>query len=320
LTGAKQVFTSTFVDPKTLAGVLSEERVTLGVGIPAIWMGLLEELDRAKETGEQYDLSRLRSLVVGGAAASREMIRAFGERHGVRVTHGWGMTETSPLGALNRIWPDEDPTDPDETYEELAMQGLPAPLVELKIVGDRGEDLPRDGETMGRLLVRGPWVARAYHGVPDGAPEARAFHEVEGWFDTGDIASIDPRGYVLIRDRAKDLIKSGGEWISSVDLENALMAHDAVKEAAVIAVPHERWDERPFGVVVLREGQSATKEELNAFLEPRFARFWLPDDYAFVEEIPRATVGKWLKRELRERFTGSEEAPREREGHTFGRM
>jgi fatty-acyl-CoA synthase len=277
-------------------------------------------LDRAKETGEQYDLSRLRSLVVGGAAASREMIRAVGERHGVRVTHGWGMTETSPLGALNRIWPDEDPTDPDETYEELAMQGLPAPLVELKIVGDRGEDLPRDGETMGRLLVRGPWVARAYHGVPDGAPEARAFHEVEGWFDTGDIASIDPRGYVLIRDRAKDLIKSGGEWISSVDLENALMAHDAVKEAAVIAVPHERWDERPFGVVVLREGQSATKEELNAFLEPRFARFWLPDDYAFVEEIPRATVGKWLKRELRERFTGSEEAPREREGHTFGRM
>lgn len=167
---------------------------------------------------------------------------------------------------------------------------------------------------MGRLLIRGPWVARSYHGIPDEAPEAEAFRVNKGWFDTGDIASIDPQGYVLIRDRAKDLVKSGGEWISSVDLENALMAHPAVKEAAVIAVPHPKWDERPFGVVVLREGASATEEDLNAFLEPRFARFWLPDGYTFVEEIPRTTVGKWLKRELRERFAGSPMAPREQEG------
>jgi fatty-acyl-CoA synthase len=312
MTGAKQVFTSAFVDPKTLAGVLSEERATLGVGIPTIWMGLLEELDRAKEAGEPHDLSALRSLVAGGAPVPRAMIEAFDERHGVRVTHGWGMTETSPVGALNRIRPDEDPPDPEEKYDELALQGLPVPLVELKVVDDDGKELPRDGETMGRLLSRGPWVARGYHGVPDGAPEAEAFRMNEGWFDTGDIASINRKGYVLIRDRAKDLVKSGGEWISSVDLENALMAHPAVKEAAVIAVPHPRWDERPFGVLVLREGASASGEELNAFLEPRFAKFWLPDDYAFVKEIPRTTVGKWLKRELRERFVDSV-AARERQ-------
>lgn len=305
MTGAKQVFTSAFVDPKTLARVLSEERVTLGVGIPTIWMGLLDEMDRAKQAGKPYDLAALRSLVAGGAPVPQAMIEAFDERHDVRVTHGWGMTETSPVGALNRVWPDEDPTDSETKYNELAYQGLPVPLVELGVVDDAGKDLPCDGETMGRLLIRGPWVARGYHGVPHNAPEADAFRVKEGWFDTGDIASMSPDGYILIRDRAKDLVKSGGEWISSVDLENALMSHPAVKEAAVIAVPHPKWGERPFGVVVLREGRSVTEEELNTFLAPRFAGFWLPDGYAFVEEIPRTTVGKWLKRELRERFVGA---------------
>ncbi len=293
--GAKLVYPGPFLDPESLLEDFEAEGVTWTAGVPTLWLGILQLLD---EQPGRWDLSKLKGMLVGGSAAPRAMIAGFKERHGLDVVHGWGMTETSPVATTAQLPGDLADADPDARYDTIAMQGLPLPLVELRHRDVDGNLLPWDGESMGELEVRGPWVASAYYETPD---QSERWTE-DGWFRTGDIVSIHPRGFVQIKDRVKDVIKSGGEWISSVDLENALMAHSAVSEAAVIAVPDAKWGERPLGVIVLKPGASATAEELREFVAPLFAKWWLPDRFEFVDEIPKTTVGKFRKTELRARF------------------
>ncbi|HLZ07793.1 MAG TPA: long-chain fatty acid--CoA ligase, partial [Chloroflexota bacterium] len=294
LVGAKQVMPGPYLDPASLLEELSAERVTFTAGVPTIWLGILAALDKEPN---RYDLSKLRSMVVGGSAAPPSMIRGFQERHGLRVLHAWGMTETAPLGTVSQLPSDLVDEPADVQYDYRAKQGRASALVEIRAKGDDGL-VPWDGTTMGELEVRGAWVASAYFNSPESADRFTA----DGWFRTGDIVTIDKRGYVKIQDRSKDLIKSGGEWISSVELENALMGHPAVAEAAVIAVPDPCWLERPLAVVVLKPGQTATSAELIAFLAPSFARWWLPDAIEFVDQIPKTAVGKFLKSALRDQF------------------
>jgi fatty-acyl-CoA synthase len=294
LTGAKQVFPGPHLDPASLLELFEAERVTLTGAVPTIWLGILQLLDRNPDA---YDLSSLREIRVGGSAAPEGMIRGFQQRHGVRVVHGWGMTETSPVATVTPLPSELREAPEDEQYRYQAKQGLPMPFVEIRIRGEEGI-APWDGESMGELEIRGAWIASAYYDSPESSEK---FTE-DGWLRTGDISTIDQRGYMEIKDRTKDLIKSGGEWISSVELENTLMAHPAVAEAAVIAVAHPRWQERPLAVVVPKEGASATQEELVSYLKPRFPRWWLPEAVEFVEEIPKTSVGKFKKRELRERY------------------
>jgi acyl-CoA synthetase (AMP-forming)/AMP-acid ligase II len=236
-------------------------------------------------------------MLVGGSAVPRAMIAAFEERHGLRICQGWGMTETSPVASTTALPYDLAEADAETRWNFQATVGFPLAFVETRArAGD--EDIPWDGEAMGELEVRGPWVAASYFDAPETADRWTE----DGWFRTGDIVSIHPRGFIQIKDRSKDVIKSGGEWISSVELENALMAHPAVAEAAVIAVPDEKWGERPLAAVVLREGAAATADELREFLAPKFAKWWVPDRFEFVDEIPKTSVGKFLKTALRERF------------------
>ncbi|WP_376789441.1 long-chain fatty acid--CoA ligase [Thermoflexus sp.] len=294
MVGAKLVFPGPHLQPRDIAELIQNEQVTVTAGVPTIWIGLYNLLER-----ERYDLSSLRVMPVGGSAMPRALIEAFEKRFGIRIAHAWGMTEMTPLGTVANLksymesWPDE------ERFAVRAKQGLPVVGVEIRAVDEQGREVPWDGRTMGELQVRGPWVIRAYYNDPR---TAEAFQE--GWFRTGDVVTIDPEGYIQIVDRTKDLIKSGGEWISSVDLENALMAHPKVLEATVIAVPHPKWQERPLAVVVPRPEfkEDLTKEELMEFLRPRFAKWWLPDDIVFVEAIPKTSVGKFDKKVLREQF------------------
>jgi len=295
MVGATQVHPGPHLDAESLCDLFTRERVTYTAGVPTIWLGLLRRLD---EHPREYDLSRLRLLVVGGSAAPKSMIRGFDERHGLRILHAWGMTETTPLGVVSSLMSDLEQTDTETRLAYRAKQGYPVPLVEIRVRNDAGDELPWDGKSMGELEVRGPWVARAYYKSPESADRFTA----DGWFRTGDVVTIDSRGYVEIQDRSKDLIKSGGEWISSVALENALMGHPAVAEAAVIAVPHAQWQERPLAVVLFKPGQTATADELRAFLAPSFAKWWLPDAFEFVTEIPKSAAGKFRKTALRERF------------------
>lgn len=302
MVGAKQVFASVFSDGASLAKLLAEEKCTRTAGVPTIWMGLLQEIQRANAAGTPYDLNLLEMLVVGGSAAPEGLIRAF-DQVGLHLFHAWGMTETHPLGTCATL-PPEMELESEEGYHYRAKQGIPVPLVEIRSVDGDLNDVPHDGKSMGALLVRGPWVTGGYHNNPEGSRATQVkLSDGTTWFDTGDIITIDEKGYMSIQDRAKDLIKSGGEWISSVDLENALMGHPAIAEAAVIAAPHPKWEERPLGVLVLKAGQEQpSKEDLNAFLEGKFAKWWLPDAYVYVEQIPRTTVGKFLKRALRDQF------------------
>lgn len=302
MVGAKQVFPGPHLDPVSLLELFKGEQVTFTAGVPTIWLGILQVLE--KNPG-QWDLNPKLRMVVGGAAAPESLIRAF-DRHNLRVVHAWGMTETTPLGTVSLLKPHMESLSVDEQYAYRAKQGLPAPFVEVRIVNEQGV-APHDGKTMGELQVKGPWIAADYYNRPD----SRDSFTEDGWFRTGDVATIDPEGFVKITDRTKDLIKSGGEWISSVDLENALMGHPAVAEAAVIAVPHPKWQERPLAVVVLKEGARATEEELIQHLAPRFAKWWLPDGVVFVEEIPRTSAGKFLKAKLREQY---KDWVKEREG------
>jgi len=301
--GTKLVFPGPHLDPKSLLDLLAGEKVTFTAGVPTVWFAILDALDKSPKG---WDLSRLKQMVVGGAAAPQAMIEGFEKRHGLHVLHAWGMTETTPLGSVCRLKPHLQALPDAERYRLRATQGVPPPLVELRAVGESGAAVPWDGKQMGELHIRGPWVARSYFQNP---AEADKF-TMDGWFRTGDIVTIDPEGYIRITDRAKDLIKSGGEWISSVELENALMGHPAVKEAAVIGLPHPRWSERPVACVVLREGSKATESELRDYLEPLFARFQVPDAFFFMDSIPRSAAGKFLKTALREklkdfRFTGA---------------
>jgi fatty-acyl-CoA synthase len=267
--------------------------VTFTAGVPTIWMGILQALEK---NPAQWKLTPGMRMVVGGAAASEAMIRAF-DKHDLRVLHAWGMTETTPLGTTAHLKASMGSLSADEQYAIRAKQGLPAPFVEVRTMTDSGE-APWDGATMGELQVRGPWIAAGYHELDAEADKWTA----DGWFRTGDVATIDAEGYVKITDRTKDLIKSGGEWISSLDLENALMAHPAVQEAAVIGVAHPKWDERPLAVIVLKAGAQVDEASLRAFLAPRLAKFWLPDAFEFVTEIPRTSTGKMLKSALREQY------------------
>ncbi len=294
LVGAKLVFPGPHLDARSLLEALEAERVTLTAGVPTIWLGVLQTLD---EHPGAYDLSSLRGLVVGGSAAPKALIQGFQERHGLKVIHAWGMTEMTPLGTVANLTSELRQAPAEVQLDYRAKQGLPVPFVEIRARGDRGF-VPWDGRSMGELEVRGPCVARAYYNAPEAADR---FTE-DGWFRTGDIVTIESHGYIEIHDRSKDVIKSGGEWISSVALENALMSHPAVAEAAVIAVSHPKWQERPLAVVVLKEGHTVTAEELRAHLRPHFPKWWLPDAIEFVETIPKTSVGKFRKSALRQQF------------------
>jgi fatty-acyl-CoA synthase len=292
--GANQVLPGPFLDPDSLIDLFVNERVTVTAGVPTVWMGLLQALD--KNPG-RHDLSRIRAIVVGGSAASPALIRGFQDRHGLKMLHAWGMTEMTPLGTVCAVPSYLEEAHADEQLKYRARQGTPSAFVEIRARTDDGL-APWDGTTMGELEVRGPWVAASYYNSP--GPDDR--FTSDGWFKTGDIVTIDPRGCIELTDRSKDLVKSGGEWISTVALETALMGHPAVAEAAVIAVPHPKWDERPLAVVVLKPGQIATADELRAYLAPNFAKWWLPDAVEFASEIPRTSVGKFRKSALRERY------------------
>jgi fatty-acyl-CoA synthase len=293
--GAKLVYPGPHLDPESLLDAFEQESVTWTAGVPTIWLAILAMLDA--EPG-RWDLSQMKGMLVGGSAAPRAMIAGFKERHGMSVVHGWGMTETSPVASTAQLPGDLARADPDTQFDYIAMQGLPLPLVELRHRDDDGVLLPWDGESMGELEIRGPWVAGAYYDTPEQSDRWTD----DGWFRTGDIVALDPHGFIQIKDRSKDVIKSGGEWISSVELENALMAHPAIAEAAVIAIPDVKWDERPLAAVVLREGHAATADDLRAFLAPNFAKWWLPERFEFISEIPKTSVGKFRKTELRAMF------------------
>ncbi len=294
LVGAKQVFPGPFLDPESLLEAFARERVTITAGVPTISMGILSELD---ENPGRYDTSSIRCMVVGGSAAPQALIEAFERRHGIKVVHAWGMTEMCPLGTVSDLTSHELELPEDARYRYRAKQGVPAPFVEIRARGAEGL-VPWDGETMGELEVRGVWVSSSYYD----APEAADRWTDDGWFKTGDIVTIEQHGYIEVQDRAKDLVKTGGEWISTVALENALMGHPSVAEAAVIAVPDSKWQERPLAVVVLKQGASASDDELREFLAPHFARWWLPERFEFIDEIPKTAVGKFRKTALRERF------------------
>ncbi|HZE05498.1 MAG TPA: AMP-binding protein, partial [Solirubrobacteraceae bacterium] len=269
------------------------ERVTMSGGVPTVWMAVLQALDAEPD---RWDLSALRMLLVGGSAAPPSLIRGL-DRHGLMIVHAWGMTETSPLGSVCRLPAALQDAPEAEQIDYRSRQGVPSPFVEIRARGDDGQLIPWDDTAMGELEVRGPWVARAYHR----GQGADKFTE-DGWFVTGDVVKIDARGNIRICDRSKDLVKSGGEWISSVDLENFLMAHEAVAEAAVIALPDERWGERPLAVVVLRDNHQADADDLREHLAQEYAKWQIPDRFEFVDEIPRTATGKFKKTALRERF------------------
>jgi fatty-acyl-CoA synthase len=294
MNGAKLVMPGPHLDPASVVDLLARERVTFTAGVPTIWMGILQLLDANPGA---YDLSSMRAMFVGGAAVPPALIEAFDKRHGLQLVHAWGMTETTPLGTVSHLPLDLASAPREAQYESRAKQGRPVPFVEIRARNENGL-VPHDGQTMGELEVRGPWIAASYYNRTDCVDRFTS----DGWFKTGDIVTIDERMFVTIQDRAKDLIKSGGEWISSIALESALMGHPAVAEAAVIPIVSAKWSERPLAVVVLKAGASASAEDLRGFLAPHFPKFWLPDAVEFIDAIPRTSAGKFQKMALRERF------------------
>jgi fatty-acyl-CoA synthase len=293
MAGARLVLPGPNVDAESLLDLMASERVTLACGVPTVWIGVLAALE--KNPGRWKFAGPVR-LACGGTAPPEALIRAL-DRFGLRLIHLWGMTETTPLATACHLKAHMNDWPADEKYTVRALQGCPAPFVELRVMRADGE-ASWDGKTVGELEVRGPWVAGSYFESPDTADRWTR----DGWFRTGDMAAIDADGYVHVVDRSKDLIKSGGEWISSVDLENELMGHPAVREAAVVGVPHPKWQERPLAVVVLKADAKATAEELRTFLAQKFAKWQLPDAFVFENEIPRTSVGKFMKIKLRERY------------------
>ena len=296
MTGAKLVMPGPHLDAASVVDLFVRERVTVTGGVPTIWMGVLQLLD---EHPGAHDLSAMRAMFVGGSAVPQTMIEAFELRHGLRIIQAWGMTEMAPLGTMARV-PSSMAADPaGAQFKYRAKQGRPVPFVEIRARNENGL-VAWDGETMGELEVRGPWVAAGYYNRTDCADR---FTD-DGWFRTGDIVTIDASGTIQVQDRAKDVIKSGGEWISSVALECALMGHPAVAEAAVIPVDHPKWSERPLAAVVLKPGAIVTPDDLRSFLAPQFPKFWMPDAFEFIDAIPRTSAGKFKKSELRDRFKG----------------
>lgn len=291
--GARLVLPGPQVDPESVLGLMVAERVTIACGVPTVWIAVLDALEK---NPAKWKFDAPVTVLCGGTAPPLELIRRL-DRFGLHIKHLWGMTETAPIGTSGGLrahmhgWPDE------KKYDVRSKQGWPAPFVEIRLMRPEGE-APWDGVASGEIEIRGPWVAASYYQSPD---QAHRWTD-DGWFRTGDVATIDEEGYVKIVDRAKDLVKSGGEWISSVDLENALMGHPAVKEACVVGIPHPKWQERPLAAVVLKDGAQATPDELRAFLAASFARWQLPDAFVFLDSIPRTSVGKFKKIALREQF------------------
>ena len=299
--GVKLVFPGPHLHPEDLLDLMQLEPPTLSLGVPTIWLGLIQTYDAAQSPQSphhgRWKLPRGMRSLVGGAAVPEALIRAF-DRHGIWIEQGWGMTETSPVCTISYPRAELSEAGEDEKYRRAAMAGVPVPLVDLRVWGDAGEQ-PWDGKSVGEIQVRGPFITGSYHEVPVSPEKFTA----DGWLRTGDVACVDELGFVRITDRTKDLIKSGGEWISSVDLENALMAHPAVAEAAVIAIPDEKWSERPLACVVLKKGADAHPGDLNQhLLQHGFAKWQLPERYEFIGAVPRTSTGKFWKLKLRERF------------------
>jgi len=291
--GTRLVLPGPHLDAESLLDLMTGEGVSVALGVPTIWLAVLEALE--KQPG-RWRFDTPIQLGVGGMAPSVELIRRL-DVFGLKIKHLWGMTESSPLGIAGGLLPHMRDWPLEKQYEARAKQGLPAPFVEMRLMGPDGE-VPWDGVSSGEIEMRGPWVAASYFEAPEQADRWTA----DGWFRTGDVATIDEDAYVKIVDRAKDLVKSGGEWISSVDLENALMGHPAVKEACVVGIPHPKWLERPLAAVVLKDGARANAEELRGFLGGTFSKWQLPDAFVFVDAIPRTSVGKFKKTALREQF------------------
>ncbi|MEN8721141.1 MAG: 3-(methylthio)propionyl-CoA ligase [Oceanococcaceae bacterium] len=293
MVGAKLVFPGPKMgDGETLQTLMESEKVTLAAGVPTVWLGLLNYL---KSSGKRID--SVQRMIVGGSACPPSLMQAFQNEYQAEIVHAWGMTEMSPIGTINQPIAGHDELDADAQWARRAKQGRTVFPVEMSIFNDAGDELPWDGKTYGALKVRGPWIIGDYYNRPD----VTTLDE-NGWFDTGDVATIDPQGYMQITDRTKDVIKSGGEWISSIDLENAAMGHPAVAEAAVIGVAHPKWDERPLLIVVRKPDAELSAEDMLAFFEGKIAKWWTPDAVEFVDELPHGATGKVQKMTLREQF------------------
>ncbi|WP_411963296.1 long-chain fatty acid--CoA ligase [Haloferax sp. YSMS24] len=297
--GAKHVYPGPSPTPEDLAKLIEEEGVTMTAGVPTVWLGLLDYLDENPDT----DISSLERIVIGGAAAPKSVIKRFDEEYDVDVLHAWGMTEMSPVGTVAHLKPGMDDLSKDEQYEKRGKQGLLVPGLEMRVVDDAGNEVPWNGEDFGELWVRGPWVTTEYFERPEANEE-----DFEGnWLKTGDVVTVDEDGYVKIVDRAKDVIKSGGEWISSVELENTIMAHDGVAEATVVGVPHERWQERPVAFIVPKKGvdEDELKSGVVELVRSEFPKWWTPDEVVFIEEVPKTATGKFDKKVLRDEYDDS---------------
>jgi fatty-acyl-CoA synthase len=295
--GAKLVLPGRFMDPLRIARLIEQERVTLPAGVPTIWVGLLSLLEK-----EQFDFSSVRGIVCGGSAAPPALIEGL-QRKGLTLIHAWGMTETSPLASLSRLRSYQEDASPEEQIRIRARQGTVIPGVEFRVVNiESGQEVPWDNQSYGELQVRGPWIARAYYKDSESAAKF-----ADGWLRTGDVAVVDQDGSLQLVDRTKDLVKSGGEWISSVEVEGLIMGYPKVLEACVIGVPHPKWSERPLAYVVARPdyvGQ-ITSEEIIEYLRPLIARWWLPDDVIFIDVVPKTSVGKFDKKVLRRQYEES---------------
>ena len=290
--GARLVLNGPNFEAEMIHKMIQDEGVTITAAVPTLWLGLLDHL---RKSGLKVD--SLKSVIIGGAAAPANMIEAFEKEYDVRVCHAWGMTETSPIGTIGTMTGLTAQWSEDDQLKLKVKQGRPPLGIELKVVDDDGKELPKDGKAFGHLMVRGPWVARRYFN-----DEGGDVLDPEGWFDTGDVATLDQHGYMQITDRSKDVIKSGGEWISSIELENAAVEHESVAEAAVIGLPHPKWDERPLLILVAADGATIDKPEILEFLAGKVAKWWLPDAIVMVDEIPHTATGKIRKTELREQF------------------
>jgi fatty-acyl-CoA synthase len=293
--GTKQVFPGSRPDPKALLSLIRDEKVTITAGVPTVWMGVLQLMER-----EKYDVSSLKAIVCGGSAAPRALIEKVEKGFGVPFVHAYGMTETYPVVLVSRPKSYMEGLPDEELYAYKGKQGTLVPGLEMRVVAEDDSEVPRDGKSMGELRLRGPWITEEYYREPERTKESVR----DGWLRTGDVVTVDPEGYVQIQDRTRDLIKSGGEWISSIDLENTIMSHPAVAEAAVIGVPSEKWTERPMACVVLKPdfAGKVAEAEILEFLSTRVAKWWIPDEVVFVDAIPKTSVGKFAKRFLRDRF------------------
>jgi fatty-acyl-CoA synthase len=290
--GADLIMPGPDLSPASLVKLVEAERATVAAGVPTIWMGVLNELDG-------HDVSSLRAIPCGGSAVPKALSEAYRAKLGMPILQAWGMTETSPVASIGRVKTTLEDRSEEELADLRASIGIPAPGVDLRVVDQiTGEKVPWDGTSRGEIQASGPWIARTYY---NDERSAESFTD-DGWLRTGDVATVDGEGYLRIVDRTKDVVKSGGEWISSVELENEIMAHEEVAEAAVIGVKHPKWGERPMACVVVREGSQLTREDVIGFLDGRVSKWWLPDDVVFVEEIPKTSVGKFSKKVLRDRF------------------